>query len=78
MKIGDRVLVLMHSRCKGVIDTGGGWTSDWVDGTIRQNQSGNSDKYTRICIMLLVLHQVPFKRIRRMEERNDGQKEHDL
>ena len=31
---GDRVEVLLHSRIQGLLDTGGGWTSDWVPGTV--------------------------------------------
>lgn len=33
-KVGDRVEIKLHSRTHGYKDTGGGWTTDWVSGTV--------------------------------------------
>lgn len=32
--IGDRVVVVMHSRTMGYDDTGGGWTTDFIHGEV--------------------------------------------
>lgn len=64
-KVGDRVQVLLHSRAKGVLGTGGGWSSDWLDGTIIKINPVNvvvkTDEYYYGHV-----HSVPVTRIRTM------------
>jgi hypothetical protein len=64
-KVGDRVQVLLHSRTMGYKDTGGGWTSDWMDGKIvnirRVTVVVYTDEY-----YYSHLHSVPLRRIRKV------------
>ena len=34
IQIGDKVEILLHSRCRGIGNTGGGWSSDWIEGVV--------------------------------------------
>jgi hypothetical protein len=65
-KLGDKIQILLHSRCRGVIDTGGGWSSDWMDGTVVKINPVNIIVHTNQ-YYFGYYHSVPLRRVRKLE-----------
>lgn len=64
MKVGDRVQVLLHSRCRGIGDTGGGWNSEWIPGTIIKVNRKTVDVRTDIYYFRHDHLKMPLERVR--------------